>query len=116
MDESTKRLEIEFLPNAGLSERRVAEIAVVSLRRIHRGRAEAESQSAEHDAAAGHDSERNLEQPSASIANAALMRSSGTNRNASRTSTAVSGVNVRPKKAPILTYVTGQRGALCFPA
>ena len=53
MHDATKRFEIEILLKAGLPKGRVAEIAGVSLRTVHRVRAEVEARSAEAAATAG---------------------------------------------------------------
>ena len=42
MHNAAKRCELETLPKAGLPKARVAEIAAVSLRTVHRARAETE--------------------------------------------------------------------------
>ena len=47
MHDATKRFEIETLLKAGLSKARVAEIAKVSVRSVHRVRAESEARLAE---------------------------------------------------------------------
>ena len=49
MHDATKRFEIETLLKAGLPKARVVEIAGVSVRTVHRVRAETEARSAETD-------------------------------------------------------------------
>ena len=58
--DATKRFEIETLLKAGLAKARVAEIAGVSLRTVHRVRAEIEARSAETE---GTDTEAGTEAP-----------------------------------------------------
>ena len=60
MHDATKRFEIETLLKAGLPKARVAEIAEVSVRTVHRVRAETEARSAE---AEGTDTEAGTEVP-----------------------------------------------------